>query len=67
MQDLIYGFRRILKSPAFSATVVATLALGVGANTALFSVIDAVLLRALPYAAPDRLVTVEHHYPSLNT
>ncbi|HZF09256.1 MAG TPA: ABC transporter permease [Thermoanaerobaculia bacterium] len=66
MQDLVYGFRRIVHSPAFSAIVVATLALGIGANTALFSVIDAVLLRALPYAAPDRLVTVEHHYPSLN-
>ncbi len=65
MQDLHYGLRRIVRSPAFSAVVVLTLALGIGANTALFSVIDAVLLRPLPYSEPDRLVTIDHHYPSL--
>jgi predicted permease len=66
MQDIRYGLRRILQTPGFSAVVIATLALGVGANTALFSIVDAVLLRALPYAAPSQLVTVEHFYPSLH-
>ncbi|HTQ78993.1 MAG TPA: ABC transporter permease [Thermoanaerobaculia bacterium] len=66
MQDLRYGLRRIAESPAFSAIVIATLALGIGANTALFSVIDAALLRPLPYADPERLVSVDHFYPSLN-
>jgi putative ABC transport system permease protein len=66
MKDLRYALRRIARSPGFSAVVVITLALGIGANTALFTVIDAVLLQPLPYAHPDRLVTIQHHYPSLN-
>lgn len=56
--DLKYGLRLIRKSPAFSLVTIATLALGIGANAAIYSIVDAVLVRPLPYRDPDRLVMV---------
>src|SRR5262245_31785000 len=57
-QDVYFGVRLLLKNPGFTAAVVITFAIGIGANTAIFSVVSAMLLRPLPYPEPDRLVMV---------
>jgi Acidobacterial duplicated orphan permease len=64
LNDIQYGFRQLMRNPGFAFVAVVTLALGIGANTAIFSMINAVLLRPLPYPYPDRIVYFEGYNPS---
>src|SRR6185503_5366182 len=66
MNDLRYALRGVFKQPGFAAVVVVTLALGIGASTAIFSVVNAVLLRPLPFAHADRLQVIWGNYRTLN-
>jgi len=63
LADLRFAFRRLRKSPGFAVTVLLTLAIGIGANTAVFTVVDSILLKPLPYPQPEQLVAVWLHAP----
>src|ERR671926_1615442 len=66
LKDIRYGVRMLIRKPGFAIIAVLTLALGIAATTATFTVVDAVLLRKLPVADPDRVVVVHDQLPKLN-
>ena len=63
--DLLYAFRNLRKSPGYAIVTILTLALGIGANTAIFSVVNGVILKPLPFREPDRLVFITSQFPAL--
>src|SRR5438477_8218263 len=66
IQDVRFSLRMLRKSPGFAAIVVLTIALGIGATTAIFSVVDATLLKPLPYSHPEELISIESDLPGIN-
>src|SRR6476620_9440755 len=64
-QDLVFALRTLAKSPAYAAVTILTLALGIGANTAIFSVVNGVMLKPLAYPRPERLEFISSTFPAL--
>ena len=64
LTDLRHSFRVLIKSPGFTLVAIIALALGIGANTAIFSVLDHVLLRPLPFPDSERIMNLHRHFPS---
>ena len=63
-QDLRHGIRRLLRAPAFTVVTIVTLALGIGANTAIFSIVNGVILRPLGYPKPEQLMYLTTQFPA---